>query len=234
MLASCKLRVGLIIICLILQVNSYGQSDIDIMGSFKQGTVKGGGNCVSIALIKASYSKFGLDELFQKIDTTQTGYEVVMRDTSTVNFTFEELEMVSKMAGFRQLDTTRFAIEFKEFAEFCFTAMGKRLVQLESEREIDLNVAIDSLNDGYSTPDAYKLLGVKFKRINCQKVRSLEELENLVVYNGYHAVYASRGFYDESSTNYPLRLVKFQWNRFGPKCFFERLCAVKEAFQIAE
>ncbi|WP_350205377.1 hypothetical protein [Ekhidna sp.] len=203
------------------------------MSAYKQGTVKGGGNCVSIALIKASYSKFEFDEMFQKIDTTQTGYEVALRDSSSVSFSLDELETVKSMVGFRQVDTTDFAIKFKEFSEFCFAAMGKKLQQIK-DQEIDFKAAIDKLNNGYSTSNSSELLGVKFKKINCEKVRSLIEYENLIVYNSYHAVYASRGFYDESSSDFPVKLEKLRWNRFGPKCLFKKFCGIQEAFLVVE
>ena len=228
------LKLTFLTISLFVCLYSKGQSDIEIMNAFKQGTVKGGGNCVSVALIKAGFSKYGFDDLFREIDTTSIGYKVTMRDDSVVTFTFEELKSTSEQGGFRfpqKKDTSEFDHRFKSFAEFCFTAMVKKLALVENYP--DLQTAIDDLNDGYDTSKSYELLGVKFKKINCTGAKSLLDLEHLVVNNYYHAVYASRGLYDESSSSFPMKVEKLKWKRFGWKCAY-RLCSISGAYQIID
>src|SRR5687768_6484979 len=98
------------ILTLFIQPLLYGQADPKIFNAFKQGNVNEGGNCVSIALIKAAFSKYGYDSLFLSVKETGNSFQVTMRDDVTVNFTKEELKKVEERANFKLKDSTEFSL----------------------------------------------------------------------------------------------------------------------------
>lgn len=212
---------------------TYGQQiDNKIFNAFKQGNVNEGGNCVSIALIKAAYSKYGYENVFKTIDENNDTFTVTMRDDSVVIFSKDELKIVSERANFKLKDSTDFSIKFKEFAEFCYAAMCKKVQQLENYQTLDS--AITDLNNGYTTKYSNVLLGLKFKRIKPKRANKIDNLEHLVIYNTYHAVYASNGFYDECWNDSGIEKVQnLKWKRFGWKCAW-KMCSISGAYMIVD
>lgn len=212
---------------------STSQIDTKIFNAFKQGNVKEGGNCVSIALIKAAYSKYGFERLFLKTSKNDDKYIVKMRDSITVSFSQSELNEVKSRASFKLKDTTSFSKKFLDFANFCYAAMCKKNQILKKYKKFD--EAIVDLNNGYDTKKSYSLLGLKFKKISPHRASKLNKLKHIIIYNKYHAAYASDGFYDESwnkETGID-KVSKFKWRRFGFKCFY-KLCSISGAFQIID
>lgn len=211
----------------------YGQQiDTKVFNAFKQGNVNEGGNCVSIALIKAAYSKYGFENVFKNIQEVNETYIVTMRDDAVVTFTKDELKMVSEKANFKLKDSTEFSIKFKEFAEFCYTAMCKKVQILENYGTLDS--AITDLNNGYTTKYSNVLLGLKFKKIKPKRANRIDQLEHLVIYNTYHAVYASNGYYDECWNESGIERIKnLKWKRFGWKCAW-KMCSISGAYMIVD
>ena len=206
--------------------------DKTIFNAFKQGNVKEGGNCVSIALIKAAYSKYGHDNIFKSVTQKGDTYSVLMRDGSNVNFNQSELELVVSRANFKLKDSSDLSVKFKKYAEFCFAAMCKKNQILENYKSIDC--AISDLNNGYMTKFSNKLLGLKFKKIKPHRANKIDQLEHLIIYNTYHAVYASNGFYDECWNESGVEEIKnLKWKRFGWKCMW-KMCSISGAYMIVD
>lgn len=212
---------------------SYGQQiDTKIFNAFKQGNVNEGGNCVSIALIKAAYSKYGFDNVFKKIDGNNGTFTVTMRDDSIVTITNDDLRIVSERANFKLRDSTSFSLKFREFAEFGFTAMCKKVQLLENYQTLDS--AITDLNNGYTTKYSNVLLGLKFKKIKPKRANKIDHLQHLVIYNTYHAVFASNGYYDECWSESGIEKVQnLKWKRFGWKCAW-KMCSISGAYMIVD
>ncbi|AJR04936.1 hypothetical protein [Siansivirga zeaxanthinifaciens] len=206
--------------------------DTKIFNAFKQGNVNEGGNCVSIALIKAAYSKYGHKDIFKNVIKNDSIFKVTMRDDSLVTFSQSELELIASRANFKLKDSTEFSIRFKEYAEFCYAAMCKKNQILEGYQTLDS--AITDLNNGYPTKYSYKLLGLKFKKIKPHRAKRINKLKHLVVYNTYHAVYASNGYYDECWNESGVEKIKnLKWKRFGWKCMW-KMCSISGAFMIVD
>lgn len=213
-----------------VQVNA--QENKEIFNAFKQGVVKGGGNCVSIALIKAGFSKYGFDSLFLETKKEDSLYTILLRDGTIVKLGEVELKQASEKAGFKLKDSTRFSIQFKSFAEFCFAVICKRAESIN--KHDSYNAAIDDVNNGYTTKISNKLLGLKFKKIRPYRASKIKSMEHLIVYNTVHAVYASKGYYDEVGSEYGLSpLCCMKWNRFSYKCFW-KLCGISGAYMIVD
>lgn len=221
-------------ILVILISNTIGAQELNttIFNAFKQGNVNEGGNCVSIALIKAAYSKFGFNNVFEKIDKKNDKYKVTMRDKSIVEFNESELELARERANFKLKDSTDFSIKLKEFAGFCFAAMCKKNQILEKYDTYD--EAITDLNNGYTTQYVDKLLGLKFKKVKPHRASKINNLNHLVIYNTYHAVYASNEYYDECWNESGIEKIKnLKWKRFRWKCMW-KLCGISGAYMIVE
>lgn len=205
--------------------------DTSIFNAYKQSNIAEGGNCVSIALIKACFSKYGFKNVFNSVEKKDTIYNVVLRNNIKLSITDNQLLLAKERAGFVLKDSTDFSIKFKEFSEFCFAVM---CMKNKIDKKIDTyEKAITNLNSGYKTKLAYKLLGVNFKKVKSKTART-NKLKHLVVYNTYHAVYASDGYYDESWNKETgiNKLSNLKWKRFGYKCFW-KLCTYK-AYEIVD
>ncbi|MCU0431696.1 MAG: hypothetical protein MUF42_17175 [Cytophagaceae bacterium] len=227
-------QIFLIVNTFFLVTFIYGQQvDTKVFNAFKQGNVKEGGNCVSIAIIKAAFSKFGYENIFKSIqEVDATKYKVTMRDNSEVSFTKNELNIISERANFRLKDSTEFSIKFKKFAEFCFAAMCKKVMILNNYQTLDS--AITDLNNGYTTEISNVLLGLKFKKIKPKRATKINHLEHLVIFNSYHAVYASNGYYDECWNETGIEKIKnLKWKRFGIKCAW-KMCSISGALMIID
>lgn len=206
--------------------------DTKIFNAFKQGNVNEGGNCVSIALIKAAFSKYGYNDIFKNVLKDDSNYKVTMRDDTLVVFSQSELDLVASRANFKLKDSTDFSMKFKKYAEFCYAAMCKKNQILEGYQSLDS--AITDLNNGYTTKYSYKLLGLKYKNIRPRRAKKINQLEHLVIYNTYHAVYASNGYYDECWNESGIEEIKnLKWKRFGWKCMW-KMCSISGAYMIVD
>jgi hypothetical protein len=226
-------KIALAIIFILFVFNIHGQEiNTKIFNAFKQASVTEGGNCVSIALIKAAYSKYGDNGIFKSVEKRTDVYTVVMRDNSIISFSQEELGIVTERANFKLKDSTDFSIRFKEYAEFCYTAMCKKNQILEGYKKF--NMAITDLNNGYNTKFVNRLLGLKFKKIKPHRASKINKLEHLVIYNTYHAVYASKGYYDECWNESGIEKIEnLKWKRFGWKCMW-KMCSISGVYMIVD
>lgn len=197
-----------------------------LFNAFKQSSVNGGGNCASIALIKASIGTFGVGKVFtSKKDDNNKVLKVTLRDSSLYDIKYSEIDESAKENGFKIKSQLSEAKNIKAYADTCFAVMVKvneNIWEYDSYTE-----SLSSLLNGYNTPNVYRLLGVKFKQISNEELSSYN---NIIFYNSYHAVYSSYGYYDETknASGYSSNL-KFNNNRFGPKCSWY-LCKPRKAF----
>jgi hypothetical protein len=221
----------LLFILLIESLYSKGQNQPEenpLFNAFKQGNVAGGGNCASIALIKACIGTFGIGKVFTYTKSDSDSLIIVkLRTDSIIKVTFKEIKEATKENGFISKSQTLEAKKIRSYADTCFaviTKVNEILWEYDSYSE-----SLSALLNGYNTPNIYRLLGVKFKEISTS---DLKNNTNIVTYNSYHAVYSSYGFYDETKS-----LIgyspngSFNKNRFGIKCSWYG-CKPKRAFVI--
>lgn len=199
-----------------------------LFNSFKQSNVNGGGNCASIALIKASIGTFGIGKVFtSKKDDVNKVLNVTLRDNNSYEIKYSELDESIKENGFKIKSQNSEAKNIKAYADTCFAVMvrvNEKIWEYDSYTE-----SLSSLLNGYNTPNVYRLLGIKFKQISTDE---LSNNNNIIFYNSYHAVYSSYGYYDETKSNSGYSLnSKFDNNRFGPKCSWY-FCKPRKAFII--
>lgn len=230
------MKKPLILICAIvfsLNVGHAQQQPNPIFNAFKQGYVKEGGNCSSIAVIKAAIGTFGIGKVFQedRASRTNDNFTYILKNGDKVTLNHREIQEATERAKFIQKDSTLEAIAIKCFADTCYAVMCKHLMTIDTSIKT-YSAAITRLNSGYKTAEIGTVLGIKLVRIETTCQCNLSDYENIIIYNIKHAAYASRGEYDESGAKTGKKLTKnLRWQRMGFKCGFF-FCGIRGAFRI--
>lgn len=186
----------IILYCLTSNAQQHAPQDNVLFNAFKQGNVNGGGNCASIALIKASIGTYGVGNVFiSSKDEKNKILSVRLKDNTTYSIPFSEIDLAIKENGFEIKSQLKEALKIKAYADTCFAVMVK--VQEKISNYDSYEKSLSSLLNGYNTPNVYELLGVKFKQISNAELKSNA---NIIFYNSYHAVYSSFGYYDETKS----------------------------------
>ncbi len=184
-------------------------TSLQIMNAFKQGMVHlpplrkigGGGNCASIAIIKAAIGTFGFENVFKSviIDDKNQRFLIDLKDddTTVYNLSFEDYFYGADKSAFMKYEQNQVSEDILEFSKFCFAVMAE--VKRNEFRSFNTyKRAVTDLNKGESAPYIHTYLGLPVVDLENVSVDNLSLLENLVVWNGPHAVYSSIGFYDEA------------------------------------
>jgi len=179
-----------------------------ICNSFKQGRVDlpllmrigGGGNCASVALIKAAIGTFGFDNIFKSIviDNQNKRYLIDLKDDDSMvySLSFNDYEYGATKSAFEPYESDEISKDIFEFAKFCFAVLAevKRCDYRVNKRYAR---AINDLNKGEETKYIHEYLGLNADTVKDISIKNLSSLKNLVAWNGPHAVYSSEGVYDE-------------------------------------
>ncbi len=180
-----------------------------IMNAFKQGRVNlpffrrigGGGNCASIALIKAAIGTYGFDCVFKKIEVDNTNelFVIYLRDEDNASYTlsFFDFQFAKSKSSFELFNNDEVSKDVLEFSNFCFAVMAEiRRSAYRINREY--RRAINDLNKGEDSRYIHELLGVSVESVvNCT-IDNLKSYSNLLLWNDDHAVYFDKGLYDEA------------------------------------
>lgn len=220
-----KIFLSVVLIC----TTAYCQSQISpIFNAFKQGGVDGGGNCASIAVIKATIGTYGIGNVYTyvgKKNDSQTQY--LLRSGDTITISDAEISLAITNANFQQKNIDSISIQIKMYADTCFALMCKHLQDMNNTT---FDSAIADLNDGYTTQYIDTIIGVKFKQIKSRTISEITYHENMVLYNTYHAVYASKELYDEAWNESGINFISnLKFKRWGWKCGFI-FCGVRKVF----
>jgi hypothetical protein len=186
-------------------------SDADLFKAFKQDAVVfegvrnkfgGGGNCASIALIKAAIGTFGINGVFKSVstDAAKKTVTVTRRDGKVLVLTFDRRDDGKAHFFVQPYATPQDALsqQISEYAAFCFAVMC-RAKQLEMGYDADhFYLGVDKLNKGQAAADVYALLGLQKVVIADLSTDNLSKFKHVVLYNSPHAVYSSGGQYDEA------------------------------------
>jgi hypothetical protein len=135
-----------------------GARPADIFTNFYQ---RSEGNCVTVSAIKAAMMKFGHNPhgIYKKVEKTDTGYDIVMRDSFKLSLTDAELEQGAKGADFGGVNANDVLVN----ARFLYAVSAKR-AQLENNdgrRAEGFAGGMTSLNDGEYPGQALRRLGLR-------------------------------------------------------------------------
>ena len=108
-----------------------------IFKAFKQGTVQlplfwrigGGGNCASVALIKAAIATFSFNNVFKSIviDEVNSRYLIDLKDEDKTVYSlyFSDYEFGAEKSAFELHEKDDTSKDIFEFAKFCFAVMAE-------------------------------------------------------------------------------------------------------------
>lgn len=171
----------------------------------------GAGNCASIALIKAAINTFSFN-VFDLEDNGDTKI-VTLKNGEQVSFDKSELILTSKNSSFilgnakDELEIDLFP-KLLDYAHICFVVMCKMIMKFgDYNKRLDefiypdnIELALETLNDGTNTPNVYELLGLENHVSPVIRYRNLRKIVNqqpsCVAWSGAHTVFASNGYYD--------------------------------------
>jgi cold shock CspA family protein len=192
----------------------------ELFYAFAQGQVVSNdlsaGNCASVALIKAAIEAFGLNNVFDHIQTP-AGYEVTLKNGQKIQVTTAEYQKAKKASAFRSgkgKDAQQQAVldEIREYAYLCFAVIIKHVDLYGEVFKKGYTVpaaswaeAVEMVNDGLYTPLCYYYLGLE------NHVRKLRELSStkgrgaIVAWSGGHAVYVNDQRYDKGGAPAAMR-----------------------------
>jgi hypothetical protein len=172
----------------------------EIIKSYRQG---GTGNCVSIAVIKASIQVFGLDKVVYFQKTTNEGYSFTMRDGFESSITKQEVELAIKGSNF----ICKVNKDIFNYSNLCFAAMAKRALDDKHEGSKTYKGAIESLNNG-----EYYYLGADWLGLRHHKraigLRFIWNNIGVVGASPKHCFFCSEGIVDKYGTPDPINWLE--------------------------
>lgn len=133
-----------------------GMTPEQIWDGFYQGVE---GNCVTVSAIKAAIIRFWQDPqgIFRRVQVTPNGFEVVMRDSFTLQVTHDEMRQAYDASNFSGSNT-----QLLNYANFLYTVSAKR-AQMENNdfrAGESFAAALHTLNDGEYPGEALRRLGL--------------------------------------------------------------------------
>lgn len=164
------------------------------------------GNCSVIALVKTALVQFqSMEAIFKKFEIKDSVVYAKFRDGVSVQLTKEEIDLTIGLAGLKVISNS----EYDHTAIVLYALICKRVYSLKrkfSKKCIhSFQDAIEYINCGYDTSEVYKLLTLKKKDINPEK---LEKYKAVVVWNNVHASYCTYGIQDILGQEYK---IKHSW-----------------------
>lgn len=121
-----------------------GTKPLNIWSGFRQGP---GGNCATVATIKAAMHKFGQSptDIYREVRRLDGGYRVTMRDNYTLTLTDRELAVATRASQFIGPDKGML-----KDAHFLFAVSAKRAHEENNDTTAgeSFEAGVDSLNDG--------------------------------------------------------------------------------------
>ena len=179
----------------------------DLIKSFKQG---GTGNCVSIAIIKASIQIFGMNKIFNHYWEGDI-CKITMRDGFELSFTRDELAAATLGSKFILLENQKVL----DYANLCFAAMAKR-AQIEENDDIEnltFEQAIETLNDGEWYTHGADWLGLRFNILNIKR-KYIWQYKGVVGASSKHCFFASEGIEDNHGRPDPLNIFERRFSKW--------------------
>lgn len=140
------------------QVNDIvsGMSPAQIWDGFYQGVE---GNCVTVSAIKAAIIRFWQDPkgIFERIQVTPDGFEVVMRDSFRLQVTHDEMNQAAAASNFHGSSP-----KLLDYAIFLYAVSAKRAQMEDNDLRAKQSfaAALDTLNDGEYPGEALRRLGL--------------------------------------------------------------------------
>lgn len=166
-----------------------------VITAFKQGQRN---NCASIAAIKACIERFGVGQVFKETIVGDT-VTVTLKNANTVTASLKEMKKLELEADFVQGTNT----SISAYARRCFAVM---ILKYMRSHNVGTKSAINALNKtGLNTDIAFEYLGMvesdvirlEYSNSGAADLSNFHVESAYVLYNSYHAAFASNKNYDE-------------------------------------
>ena len=177
----------------------YSQIDANLLyNCYKQGKR---GNCASIALIKASLNVYGLENVFQIVNSSDSAKTIRLKNGKDVTITKEELAAAKSSADFVKLRDD--CDDVYNYSILCYAIMAK--MRQSDENLPDYLSALTKLQKGYYTPNIYKLLGLENNVKLLKRGSDISSKCGVVAWRPNHALFTCNGYCDEHGKKRELR-----------------------------
>lgn len=207
-----KLSTSLLLVFQIIISNkAFSQVGEELLfNSFYQGERN---NCASIALIKASFSVYGVEGVFnRKEKINDTLWSVILKNYDTVIVSSSEVKKADSSAGFKLSDSSNAEIiKLKEDAVFIYCVMAKYKQKIDSDE--DFETALNVLENGAWSPTIYRYLGYEVGK-QIVPLRRLTGKNNcgVVAWSPNHAVFVCERYMDYHGSK------KKVWAKYSGRC----------------
>lgn len=196
-------------------VQSFGQGKVILLNPEYQSSKAG--NCVSIGYIKASVEVFGLGNVFEYSVENNT-YNVILKDSSRVTFTFDELKQSTVAAGFSKEkrpsniseDKQKLYNSIYDYTNVAFCVIVKKY---QAIHKVSFVEALDRINMGVNVRCFPKYLGIQYytkyegwKGNNKSRRGEVAWLKNHVVYTSSGIVDYYGNPFERKPIRYPKRI----------------------------
>lgn len=147
-------------------------------------------NCVAVAIIQASISVFGVNEVFESTITDDSAYVVILKNGNTFSISKEEYSL-AESTGHIDYDTS-----FKyvyDYVILCYAVIIRNRMILENLT--DFQASCDFIANGGFTPTSFYYLGLE-NYAECKKwYAKVDGLTGVVAWKFNHAVYVNNNRY---------------------------------------
>lgn len=148
------------------------------------------GNCVSIALIQAAISVFGINDVFQSTKMADNGYFIKIKNGDTMTISKGELSLADSTAEIGYDSSFKYVYDY---AILCYAVIIKNRIKLDNYP--DFQISCDKVAHGAWTPTAYYYLGLENYAECKQWFANVDGQTGVVAWKGNHAVYVNNGKY---------------------------------------
>lgn len=179
-------------------IEDFYQGKVIVSNSFQScDKDKVAGNCAAIAIIKASLAEFKtLENIFKKYKIRGDSTFITLQNNRSLIITNDEIKQVEKLAGIRKKENSLYYGN----AIILYTIMCKQLLLFKPSVHgaciNNFTNAVEYLNNGYSSKNAYKLLGFTTKNIVQIPVDQLSKIPSAIIWSSSHAAFATYGKQD--------------------------------------
>jgi hypothetical protein len=178
----------------------------ELITAFHQG---GTGNCVSVAIIKASMEVFGLGHVFDTEPQADGSQQITLRDGTHLALTVAELDYARQHSLF-VLGNNQ---QVLDHANFCYAVIAKRVQQDEKGGVQSYAEAIDDLNNGAYYLEAPRWLGLQHY-VRAVGLRYVQQYAGVIGASPHHCFFASHKLADDHGQVDPIRWFDFKYKLY--------------------
>jgi hypothetical protein len=148
------------------------------------------GNCVSVAVIQAAISVFGINEVFESKEDNNGIFFIRLKNGDSFTISKEELEIAEATAKIGYDKTFKYVYDY---VILCYAVIIKQRIKID--KYSDFKTSSEKVAGGGWTPTSFYYLGLE-NYAECKgRFASVDGLTGVVAWRGHHAVYVNNHKY---------------------------------------